>query len=112
MIDYFIESRGGTTVLRLVHSGFDASADFDAEYESTGYGWAIFMNCSSTVRSSGIDACRNVTILRMVNDSAQDAFEKLMAQAAEEMDAGVERHRSGKGHCVIEFPSRNGAMLQ
>src|SRR5215468_5163973 len=110
-IDYFIEGRGGATVLRLVHSGFDASADFDAEYESTGYGWAIFMKLLKHSAERGIDACRNVTIMRMVNDSPQGAFEKLMAQAAEEMHAGVDRHRSGKGHCAIEFPSRNGAML-
>ena len=111
VIDYFIEGRGGATVLRLVHSGFDASADFDSEYESTGHGWAIFMKLLKHSAEHGIDTCRNVTILRMVNDSAQGAFEKLMAQAAEEVHAGVERHRSGKGHCAIEFPSRHGAML-
>ena len=111
VIDYFIESRGGATVLRLVHSGFGASAAFDAEYESTGYGWAIFMKLLKHSAERGIHACRNVTILRMVNDSPQGAFEKLMAQAAEEIRAGVERHRSGKGHCAIEFPSRGGAML-
>jgi uncharacterized protein YndB with AHSA1/START domain len=111
VIDYFIESRGGTTVLRLVHSGFGASADFDAEYESTGHGWAIFMKMLKHSAERGIDTCRNVTIMRMVNDSAQSTFEKLMAQAAEEIHDGVERHRSGKGHCAIEFPSRKGAML-
>jgi hypothetical protein len=46
-----------------------------------------------------------------LDDSPQGAFEKLTAQAAEEMHAGVERHHDGKGHCAIEFPSRNGAML-
>ncbi|MEI9971246.1 MAG: SRPBCC domain-containing protein [Ignavibacteriota bacterium] len=61
VIDYFIESRGGTTVLRLVHSGFDASADFDAEYDSTGYGWAIFMKLLKHSAERGIDVCRNVT---------------------------------------------------
>ena len=111
VIDYFIEGRGGATVLRLAHSGFGASADFDAEYDSTGYGWAVFMKLLKHSAERGIDACRNVTIMRMVNDSPQGAFEKLMAQSAEELRGGVERHRSGKGHCAIEFPSRNGAML-
>ena len=111
VIDYYIESRGGTTVLRLVHSGFGAEADFDGEYESTGQGWAIFMKLLKHSAERGIDVCRNVTIMRMVSDSPQEAFDKLMAQAAKEVQAGVERHRSGKGHCAIEFPSRNGAML-
>jgi hypothetical protein len=34
-VDYFIESRGGTTVLRLVHSGFGRGANWDAEYDAT-----------------------------------------------------------------------------
>ena len=38
-VDYFIESKGGKTVLRLVHSGFSTSPEWDKEYDSTKRGW-------------------------------------------------------------------------
>lgn len=42
-VDYLIESKGGSTVLRVVQSGFGASAEWDAEYESTRLGWPMFL---------------------------------------------------------------------
>jgi len=42
-VDYFIEGRGGKTVVRLVHSGFDASADWDSQYDGTESGWNYFL---------------------------------------------------------------------
>jgi uncharacterized protein YndB with AHSA1/START domain len=38
--DYYLESPGGRTVLRLVHSGFGSSEAWDREYEGTRGGWA------------------------------------------------------------------------
>jgi uncharacterized protein YndB with AHSA1/START domain len=38
-VDWYLEGRGGTTVLRLVHSGFGRDARFDDEYEGTRRGW-------------------------------------------------------------------------
>lgn len=37
--DFFLEARGGKTVLRLVHSGFSADAEWDALYDGTRRGW-------------------------------------------------------------------------
>ena len=39
IVDYFLESRGGKTVLRLVHSGFSADAKWDSEFDSHRRGW-------------------------------------------------------------------------
>ena len=42
--DWSIEAReGGKTTLRLVHSGFSASADWDDEYESHERGWKLML---------------------------------------------------------------------
>lgn len=41
-VDYFIESRGGETVLRIVHSGFDADA-WDDELQTLDGGWRAFL---------------------------------------------------------------------
>jgi uncharacterized protein YndB with AHSA1/START domain len=42
--DWSIEAReGGKTTLRLVHSGFSASADWDHEYEAHARGWKVML---------------------------------------------------------------------
>ncbi|MBL8752662.1 MAG: SRPBCC domain-containing protein [Planctomycetes bacterium] len=38
-IDFHLEGNGGTTTLRLVHSGFGPEAGFDAEYHGISGGW-------------------------------------------------------------------------
>ncbi len=38
-LDYFLEGKGGETVLRLVHSGFSADASWDTQYDGTITGW-------------------------------------------------------------------------
>jgi uncharacterized protein YndB with AHSA1/START domain len=40
-VDYFIESKGGETVLRIVHSGFGADA-WDDEMDNLNAGWRTF----------------------------------------------------------------------
>jgi uncharacterized protein YndB with AHSA1/START domain len=41
LVDYFLESRGGKTMLRVVHSGFGRGAKWDAEYDGVSRGWAF-----------------------------------------------------------------------
>jgi hypothetical protein len=38
-VDYHLETRGGTTVLRLVHSGFSSDPSWDSQYDGTVRGW-------------------------------------------------------------------------
>lgn len=38
-IDWLIESEGGSTVLRVIHSGFGAGAEWDGEYDAVSRGW-------------------------------------------------------------------------
>lgn len=40
-VDYHLEGKGGKTVLRLVHSGFGAGAEWDDEYNEVRRGWAM-----------------------------------------------------------------------
>jgi len=40
-MDFRIEDRGDVTVLRLVHSGFGAGANWDAEYDGVENGWTF-----------------------------------------------------------------------
>jgi uncharacterized protein YndB with AHSA1/START domain len=41
--EWTLETRGGTTVLRLVHSGILDSPDWDGMYDGTNQGWEIFL---------------------------------------------------------------------
>jgi uncharacterized protein YndB with AHSA1/START domain len=41
--DWFIETRGGRTVVRLVNSGFGASSEWDEQYNSVTAGWKYFL---------------------------------------------------------------------
>jgi hypothetical protein len=40
-VDWFLEAKGGKTVLRLVHSGFAPGAAWDKEYDGTNRGWTF-----------------------------------------------------------------------
>ena len=42
-VDFIVESRRGQTVVRLVHSGFSASADWDEMFDATRDGWRYFL---------------------------------------------------------------------
>ncbi len=38
-MDFYLEGRGGHTVVRLVHSGFGAGSEWDDEYDGVSRGW-------------------------------------------------------------------------
>ena len=42
-VEYHIEAKGGGTVLRLVHSGFAATADWDEQFHMVDGGWSYFL---------------------------------------------------------------------
>jgi uncharacterized protein YndB with AHSA1/START domain len=43
VVDFTIEARGGSTVVRLVHSGFGVGADWDEMFDATKAGWTYFL---------------------------------------------------------------------
>ena len=111
VVDYTLEARGGTTVLRFVHSGFGDSADFDGEYDATGIGWQMFFQMLKHSAERGIDVCRNVTIMRMLNEPVESVWEKLLPHVSAELQQGVTRLSDQRGHWCVEFPTRGGQMV-
>jgi uncharacterized protein YndB with AHSA1/START domain len=88
-VDYFIESRDGATVLRLVHSGFGAGANFDDEYESTHGGWLTFL----AMLRFGLERQRNqphvnTTICRFLDLPRDEAWSRLLEGVG--LSAGIE----------------------
>jgi uncharacterized protein YndB with AHSA1/START domain len=43
-IDWYLEGKGGSTTLRLVHSGFGRGGAWDDEYEGVSVGWPLELN--------------------------------------------------------------------
>jgi uncharacterized protein YndB with AHSA1/START domain len=41
--DWYVEARGGRTIVRIVNSGFDASSTWDDRYNAIGAGWRYFL---------------------------------------------------------------------
>lgn len=42
-VDFFVEGRSGGTVVRLVHSGFSTSSDWDEMFDAVKDGWRYFL---------------------------------------------------------------------
>jgi len=65
VVDFFLETRAGKTVLRLVHSGFGTGEDWDDEYDSVRDGWSVFLtNLTEYLeRHRGEDAAYFIRIL-------------------------------------------------
>ena len=112
VVDSYIEGRGGATVLRLVQSGFEATASFDDEYNSTRNAWPVFLQMMKHSVERGVTACRNVTVFRVLGVPREEAWAKLMGPVPTELLGGVVRHFNAPGGCCcLEFPERKGAML-
>jgi len=115
VVDYLIESRGGITVLRMVHSGFGEGASFDSEFESTGSAWPVFLHMLKHSVEMGTASARNVSEFRMPGVTQAAAWAALMGPegmaAHGAFDQAVVRlFNPGRGFC-LEFPERHGAML-
>jgi uncharacterized protein YndB with AHSA1/START domain len=109
-VDYYVEGRGGSTVMRLVHSGFE-SASFDGEFESYGRGWPMYLQVMKHSVEHGVASCTHALIFKMLSVSQAEAWEKVRA-GIPEMQQGVSKYfNAAHGFCVVEFPERNHALL-
>jgi len=111
VIDYYVESRGGSTVMRLVHSGFESTAKFDGEFESYGRGWPVYLKIMKHSVEHGVASCTNIMIFRMLSVPHTEAWEKMLA-GTPEMQQGVSKlFNAAHGSCIVEFPDRKHALL-
>lgn len=76
-IDYFIESDKGTTHLRLVHSGFGDTADWDNEIAGYEDGWAMFMALIAHRLKHANQPAAQATVYRNVPLPRAEAWAKL-----------------------------------
>lgn len=78
-VDYILEGKGGTTTLRLVHSGFGAGADWDAELDNTSRGWDVFMsNLRYYLEHQRGKPCTQTIAMLPLPGKAETAWEQLI----------------------------------
>ncbi len=95
-LDYYIEAKGGSTVLRLVHSGFSRDASFDNEYDSTKNGWRMFLS----ILEHGLERhprapAANVTLMAQLRVPAEEAWKRLLGPGGFELNGAADELRAG-----------------
>jgi uncharacterized protein YndB with AHSA1/START domain len=82
VLDYYLEAKGGSTVLRLVHSGFGATSDWDGEFESTRYGWMMFLrNLRHAITRHPGTPCRQAMLMATSALEPAATWARLMSPA-------------------------------
>jgi uncharacterized protein YndB with AHSA1/START domain len=106
VVEFLIEGQGGSTVLRLVQSGFGTEARFDDEVESTSRAWMLFLFLLKHGLEHPHSVARNVMILRFIDRPRQELWEALGAIPQE----GRITFDDGVGCRSIEYPDLNHAI--
>ena len=130
-MDYTLETQEGKTVLRLVHSGFGAGAEWDDEFEGTRRGWEQeFLGLKHYIeRHAGHDR-RSIWARIKVELTREEAWQRLAGKEGlnipslkdgdsfdlatsygERLQGRVLRHRSGSDFIAV-LENLNGAFMR
>jgi uncharacterized protein YndB with AHSA1/START domain len=91
-LDYYLEGEGGSTTLRLVHSGFVAEAAWDEEYDSYERGWAIFMlNLKHYLDRHAGQPCVQAMFTGELKGSREETWPKVLRALGFEAKSGSPR---------------------
>ncbi len=71
-VDFHLEGDGGTTTLRLVHSGFDGDTRFDEEYDGISRGWPVELHSLRLYLEKHRGQKRSVAFARAMTDVPVD----------------------------------------
>jgi uncharacterized protein YndB with AHSA1/START domain len=92
-VDYYIEARGGETVLRIVHSGFAADA-WDDELDTLNSGWRAFLAALKNYLERHPGESRSVAYFRhpVIEMERKDAFPIILRALGVPLVAEGERY--------------------
>ena len=77
-IDYYVEAKEGGAVLRLVHSGFLTSAEWDDEYDGTKSGWPMMLRVLSyTLGHHANERVRQTWFYNAAPGAMEDVWKRL-----------------------------------
>jgi uncharacterized protein YndB with AHSA1/START domain len=106
VVEFTIEGRAGSSLLRLVQSGFGADARFDDEFEATSHAWRLFLHLLKHGLEHPHTVARNVTLFRFIDRPRQELWEGLAGVPA----GGVVTFDDGLGYRAIEYPDLNRSV--
>lgn len=107
--DYYLESESGKTVLRLVHSGFGSSKDWDKEYEGTRGGWATcFVRLKHGLERHRNDSVHNAILTTLCYGvDSKLTLERIESVMTQPMEIALR----GDGHLCGILPDLNGSIF-
>jgi uncharacterized protein YndB with AHSA1/START domain len=79
-IDWYLESEGGITRVRMVASGFGEGPDWDYEYDGTFHGWDLFhKTLKHYLENHRGKPAHNVVLYAMLDLPPAEAWDRLMS---------------------------------
>ena len=101
LVDYFLEGGGGTTVLRLVHSGFSKDARWDEEFTSHRRGWNFELRSLRNYLNHHLGKERHVVwVRRPVSGDLRDAWERIVGRDALARAGSIDGAVAGRSYDV------------
>jgi uncharacterized protein YndB with AHSA1/START domain len=96
-IDYYLEARGGKTLLRLVHSGFDSSSDWaDELFDATRRGWGYELRSLRHYMQHHRGEARRVAWPKVRTTSTpEQCWHRLFSQEGVTAETSLEKLRDG-----------------
>ncbi len=107
--DFYLETAQGGTVLRLVHSGFGSSAEWDVEYEGTRGGWpGCFLRLKHGLERHRNESTRNI-ILTAIDHGAdrRQTLRRIESAAPRPLELAL---RGAYEFCGV-LPEMNGSIV-
>ena len=100
-VEYTIEAQAGTTVLRMVHSGFRADARWDDEYESHRRGWSFELRSLRHYLENHRGTSRRVDWVRLpIALSREEAWARVMGRGGLVREGTIDGLREGE-RCAL-----------
>jgi uncharacterized protein YndB with AHSA1/START domain len=95
-VEFTLEGRGGSTTLRIVHSGFGSDARFDGELDGVSRGWASELRgLKHYLEHHAGTPRRTAWVQRAVDCTPAEAWRRLLAPGALIAEGRVEGLREG-----------------
>ena len=83
VVDYFLEGKGGGTVLRLVHSGFSMDESWDEEFEGHRRGWTFELRSLRNYVENHLGKDRHIAwITRQIDLETAEAWSRITSNEA------------------------------
>ncbi len=105
VLDYLLESSGGSTTLRLVHSGFGDTASWDDEYDGVRRGWAFELRSLKHYLERHRGRPRAWVLVRRAIPMLMDAAWKRAAGPEGLIRGGLRAGVRTGGRCGVELAS-------